>query len=411
MAENSNIEWTDHTFNPVMGCAKVSPGCSNCYAERDMDHRRGKVAWGPKGTRVKTSEANWKKPLKWDREADLQRRVFEAIRVTPMSHSELCDHGDLEGYGQVKLHNALDGLSDRGLASESIGTFTAVGRYQKPRVFCASLADVFEDWQGEIHDHQGARLSTCRNICGLITTKSHPSSKCALCNDELRPLTMDDIRRYLFRLIDAAPNLDWLLLTKRPENVVGMWMPRRDGGAANFPMNMNKHPDYRENVWIGTSVENQEFANKRVPELLPCADLSPVLFLSCEPLLGPVDLHEAQPAIPGSSDPTAPIPDGDNIGIDWVITGGESGPNARTAHSDWYRSLRDQCENAGVPFHFKQWGEWCPAEQTLVEILPKLWLDQEDSNGYLERHYRFGKKTAGRLLDGVEHNGVPEVRS
>lgn len=70
MAENSGIEWTDNTFNPWMGCTKVSPACQNCYAERDFDHRYGKVNWGPKGTRVKTSDANWRKPLKWNREAE-----------------------------------------------------------------------------------------------------------------------------------------------------------------------------------------------------------------------------------------------------------------------------------------------------------------------------------------------------
>ena len=102
MAENSKIEWTDHTFNPWMGCTKVSPACTNCYAERDFDHRYKKVKWGPTGTRVVTSDANWRKPLKWNRDAE----------GLPVRH----------------------------------------------RVFCASLADVFEDWDGEMLDHNGNRL-------------------------------------------------------------------------------------------------------------------------------------------------------------------------------------------------------------------------------------------------------------
>lgn len=102
MAENSHISWTDNTFNPWMGCTKVSPACQHCYAERDMDHRYGKVSWGPNGNRVKTSEANWRKPLRWNREAtDSGKRLY---------------------------------------------------------VFCASLADVFEDWKGPIVNAAGQTL-------------------------------------------------------------------------------------------------------------------------------------------------------------------------------------------------------------------------------------------------------------
>jgi protein gp37 len=296
MAENSKIEWTDHTFNPWMGCTKVSPACANCYAERDFDHRYGKVKWGNAGTRVLTSDANWQKPMAWNRTA------------------------------------------------ESLGI-----RY---RVFCASLADVFEDWQGPI-------MSPGSNP--VILGKEFRASK----GDNR--MTMDDVRLQLFDLIDRTPNLDWLLLTKRPENIERMWFD---------PDSLNGFP-HRKNVWLGTSVENQEFADKRIPELLKCRDLSPVLFLSCEPLTGPVNItriaEENGFASPGVD------------GIDWVITGGESGPNARPADPEWFRSLRDQCEAAGVPFHFKQWGEF-GADQV-----------------------RVGKKNAGRLLDGMTHDGLPIV--
>ena len=283
--ENSNIEWTDHTFNPWMGCTKVSDGCKNCYAETLMDKRYGKVKWGPQGQRVRTSAANWKKPLKWDREA------------------------------------------------------AAAGK--RARVFCASLADVFED---------------------------KPDQR-----DE-----MDKWRTELFQLIQDTPNLDWLLLTKRPENVMEM--------VGNVPWYYGL-----PNVWIGTSVENQEQADKRIPALvsIPAA----VRFLSMEPLLGPIDLDLS----------------GSNYGIhgiDWVIVGGESGPNARPMHPDWARGIRNQCQEAGVPFFFKQWGEWA---WTGDYITDNLYADKQRYM-FADRTVmiRAGKRAAGRLLDGREWNGFPE---
>jgi len=140
------------------------------------------------------------------------------------------------------------------------------------------------------------------------------------------------------------------------------------------------------NVWLGVSVEDQARADERIPDLL--ATPGAVRFLSCEPLLGPVDLKgwiyrgwdgDIRHARPAAS-------------ISWVIAGGESGSGARPMHPDWARSLRDQCAAAGVPFLFKQWGEWQYAG------------DLADGG---ERFVKVGKKAAGRLLDGVEHSGFP----
>jgi protein gp37 len=139
------------------------------------------------------------------------------------------------------------------------------------------------------------------------------------------------------------------------------------------------------NVWLGVSVENQQWADIRIPALLdtPAA----VRFLSCEPLLGPVDLTDAiWPE--GSADECTP--DRCTCGIDWVIVGGESGRGARPMHPDWARSLRDQCAAAGVPFLFKQWGEWMPVRTPSGE-------HQE----------RVGKKAAGRELDGRTWDEFP----
>ena len=309
-------------FNPWIGCTKVSPACLNCYAERDMDHRYKKVKWGQNGTRVMTSKVNWNKPRLWNRCAELSGKRY--------------------------------------------------------RVFCASLADVFEDWRGTIHDSNG------KVICHGSHGSEHwftPDS--VQTGDD--PIFLADVRERLFSLIDETPYLDWLLLTKRPENVLRMW-PRR-AGFIYIPEAglMNVYSEYRrDNVWIGTSVENQEFAEKRIPELVKLRDLSPVLFLSCEPLVGPVNFRWAKYCPMPFNTVTRVTDELDGLRmLDWVITGGESGPSARPANPDWFRLLRDQCASAGVPFHFKQWGE------------------------FDDRMIRVGKKKAGRLLDGRTHDDLP----
>lgn len=367
MAENSRIEWTNHTFNPWMGCTKVSPACAHCYAERDFDHRYQKVKWGPNGTRVLTSDANWRKPLQWNQEA-----------------------ADCE---------------------------------VSPRVFCASLADVFEDWQGPIHNSSGREL--------WIDGRG-PFVRGENYKGDGRLLTMSDVRSRLFDLIDATPNLDWLLLTKRPENIRKMWP------SADMFDSDSEHKAYWPNVWLGTSVENQEYADQRIPELLKCRDLSPVLFLSCEPLLGPVDLtidglscSLCRECINQSPDRETNVVEcqkcdstgiGKNVLIDWVIAGGESGPDARPSHPDWFRSLRDQCSAESMAFHFKQWGEWFPTRQARHSDLSKdarkqviLRPDGQITTGFLEYGVdacvmdRIGKRAAGRILDGVTYDELPKV--
>lgn len=253
MAENTNIEWATHTFNCWRGCTKVSAGCANCYAET-MSGRNPKTlgVWGPNGTRVVAAEAAWKEPLKWDRKA------------------------------------------------------AEVG--ERHRVFCASLADVFEKWPGNVVDSHGRALFITRD--GGWTHAE----------DDVPTITLDDVRERLWRLIEKTPNLDWLLLTKRPQNFVRM-----------LPGSWLKSP--RPNVWLGTSVEDQAAADARIPRLLdtPAA----IRFLSCEPLLGPVDLR---------------------VGIDWVIVGGESGPGARPCNVEWIRSIVAQCKAAGTACFVKQLG-------------------------------------------------------
>jgi len=242
MVENSKIEWTDHTFNAWVGCTKVSPACDNCYAET-WSKRSGLVQWG-NHPRRRTSAAYWQQPLKWNKRAEA-----EGVRR---------------------------------------------------RVFCCSLADVFDN--------------------------------------QVDPQWRVD----LWSMIDATPSLDWLLLTKRPQNIAGMMPVWWEG-------------DVPGNLWFGTTVENQEEANRRIPILntVPAA----VRFLSCEPLLGPIDIPAACESEWARGKPVL---------IHWVIAGGESGPHRRPMDLAWMRSLRDQCARSFVPFFAKQYDKVRPLPDDLI---------------------------------------------
>lgn len=251
MAENSGIEWTHHTFNPWIGCTKISAACDHCYAEAwDARGLQGLPSrWGPHAARTRTK--TWGNPVKWQKKAKA-----EGVRY---------------------------------------------------RVFCASLADIFDN---------------------------HKS-------------ILPEWRSEFWALIKACPDLDFLLLTKRPENICKM-LP--DDWGNGYP-----------NVWLGCTVEDQKAAY-RARHLIKVP--ATVHFLSMEPLLSDVDLS------------------GVIHGLEWVITGGENGKHYRPVDPDWFRSLRDQCAAAGVPFLFKQWeGE----SQKII-------------------------KAKGRELDGVVHDGYPVLQ-
>jgi protein gp37 len=305
MGVETAIEWCHHTHNIVWGCEKVSPACKHCYAET-FSKRVGLQVWGAQAPRRVMSESYWKQPVKWN------------------------------------------------AAAQKAG--------ERRRVFCSSMADVFEDH-----------------------------------------VTVAEQRLRLWPLIEATPWLDWLLLTKRPQHIASM-----------LPATWLDAP--RPNVWLGTTCESQEWAEKRVPVLLevPAA----VRFLSAEPLLGPVDIYKWLDPLHkgGPREPVKPR-------IDWVIVGGESGPGARPMHPMWARDVRQQCEEARTPFLFKQWGDWLPKSQANGAKCPAGWgtvvadgqffstatpFNGHDDDGTGEAMvYRLGKKVAGRLLDGVQHDGYP----
>ena len=201
----------------------------------------------------------------------------------------------------------------------------------------------------------------------------------------------------VFRALHRAPQHTYQILTKRAERMAAI-MPRIVATFGVMP-----------NVWLGVSVEDQAAADLRIPHLLktPAA----VRFLSVEPLLGSVDLRKwlrgQCPQCHGFDDYCADVAICETcrglnpIGIDWVIVGGESGPGARPMHPDWARSIRDQCVAAGVPFFFKQWGEWLPAMQDGALNGKVQIVNASDAPE------RVGKHAAGRLLDGREWNEMP----
>jgi protein gp37 len=230
----------------------------------------------------------------------------------------------------------------------------------RDRVFCASLADVFEDWGQEIRTSSGMVLHQCTegHLLGLESVFANGCDCIHGCDRIARPTTLDDVRARLFRLIDQTPNLDWLLLTKRPENVRRMvrdaWTEKVDGHVSQNDGD-GRRWRRRDNIWLGTSIACQEDADRSIPELLKCRDLCAKTFLSIEPLVGPVELSD----VTRRADGVSQLGKKSMAGIDWVIVGGESGPDARPCDVDWIRSIVRQCRDAGVPCFVKQLGAYC----------------------------------------------------
>lgn len=221
---------------------------------------------------------------------------------------------------------------------------------------------------------------------------------------------------YIDRVFNIMGGAGWhtfQILTKRPERMKEFIYWRFD--KWKDPFDDNQVPYVFPNIWLGVSVENQKAADERIPLLLqtPAA----VRFLSCEPLLGPVDLNSISladgmywDALDKSEASDASLEGDCDAVIDWVIAGGESGFKARSADPDWFRSLRDQCQKASVPFLFKQWGEWLPVSQGAEPVsIHDCAIGKTET--YLDDQFvKVGKKVAGRLLDGRTWDEFPEVR-
>lgn len=341
MASSSKIEWTDATWNPIVGCSVVSPGCTNCYAMR------------------------------------------QAHRIEAMT-AELVHHGKggaPQYNGTTKIVNGNAVWTGKiGFASNEV--LLAPLRRKKPTTyFVNSMSDLFhESVPDEWIDKVFAVMALTPQHTYQILTKRSARMRQWFSADRA-----DSVGLAMLTIVDRIPH-----------------------GHRRVPWPLS-------NVWLGVSTERQKEADERIPDLL--ATPAAVRFISAEPLLEQIDLRNHRvcdqcgntPYKLFSGDPLCPQPmpihdafqcplhwwpsDGcDGVlktGIDWVIVGGESGPGARPMHPDWARSIRDQCAAAGVLFFFKQWGTNIP---------------DEEREG---RYRRVPKRIAGRLLDGVEHNGFP----
>lgn len=266
MAEVTNISWAHATFNCVRGCTRVAPECAKCYAA-DLSLRNPKTLgqWGDDGVRVVAAESYWLEPVKWN--------LAAAAGVCP-------DCGG-RGYVAARQKAIVAGMKGEKI-KVTCQPCKSTGRVEphRRRVFCMSLADVFENWQGKMHDHKA------RVLWGTGSSAKPWEGLPAGQESYYAALTMADVRARLFSLIMATPNLDWLLLTKRPESIRSMW-PRAGFPEAGVKGTLGRYL-YLDNVWLGTSAGTQRSADKYVWPLLQCHDFAKYLFVSDEPMLDAV---------------------------------------------------------------------------------------------------------------------------
>ena len=367
MSQNSAIEWTETTWNPLAGCTEISPGCANCYAVRMANRQQGMGT--PKYAGTVTKDAR----------------------------------GALRWSGRINLDDAA--------LREPL-------RWRKSRlVFVNSMSDLFhQDVPVEFIAKVFAIMALAKRLTFQLLTKRA---------DRMRAVLSDPTFLGRVESLHETFYYDHFGTTAESEEAFP--------GYATLPL---------PNVWLGVSVENQHFADERIPQLL--ATPAAIRWLSCEPLLGPVNLTIMFRDIPdcdlsftgvNTLIPSVPGQCGHrNHGhlprIDWVIVGGESGPGSRPMHPQWARSLRDQCVDAGVQFLFKQWGEHSPCPDGAWHGLgpvgkpPQLCIDpvtgdvaggflgdlaeQRAAEGWAAMQ-RVGKHNAGRLLDGRTWDQYPEV--
>lgn len=395
----TTIEWTEATWNPIAGCSVLSPGCTNCYA------------------------------MKMARRLELMGSATYAGLTLPSKAGPVWT-------GRIELNEKalLEPL-----------------RRRKPTMyFVNSMSDLFHGAvPDEVIDRVFAVMALCPQHTFQVLTKRSARMRAYLSGLEGR--SMAEVFDNLLRNC-RQPRGGWPAANIR----IGSKDRRPEGLLLPLP-----------NVWLGVSVEDQKRANERIPDLL--ATPAAVRFLSCEPLLGPVSLELAwhgENALEGDCwgdcawcvkgfPPLHNCKSGQQSeadwlkgrsGLDWVIVGGESGAEARPMHPTWARALRDECADAGVPFFFKQWGQWAPVCEMTEEQIDACYHPAPISRPYASRRLRrrqcvlhvdgerfdgeamfrrpafeqgrgamtmmaIGKKAAGRTLDGVTHDAMPEARA
>ena len=347
----SNIEWTSETWNPVVGCSIVSPGCTNCYAMK-MAHRiEGINAEG---------------------------------RAKGTSHAKQYD-------GTTKVVNGNAVWTGKVQLAEHI-LLNPLKRKKPTTYFVNSMGDLFhESVPDEWIDKVFAVMALSRQHTFQVLTKR-----------------AGRMRDYCAGLQSRANDI------AHAGVMLGAW-DDADHVHADILAAFDRGP--LPNVWLGVSTERQQEAEMRIPMLLqtPAA----IRFISAEPLLGPIDLTKLPFPKSCECEQHAPTLDAFNAAVfcegccegpeamdlgklDWVIVGGESGPDARTMHPDWARGLRDQCDAAGVPFFFKQWGGWAPYDRGKVDSAILATPKSLDTPSI-----KVGKRLAGRSLDGIEYSEMP----
>jgi len=407
MASNTKIEWTEATWNPIVGCSVVSPGCTNCYAMK-MAARIERMAAGAG---------------KWTH----YNGTTQASKAGPVWTGRLT------------------------LAPDEI--LTAPLRWKRPRrIFVNSMSDLFhEAVPDEWIDRVFAVMALAPQHTFQVLTKRSGRMREYMNGIQSKIPFLG--RMPLERIhLEAAAHMEgdggFMDVLKDRGNVYSLYLD------APWPL---------PNVWLGVSTEDQRRADERVPDLL--ATQAAVRFVSAEPLLGPIDFSRIEPRgsegeldslralkwqelwdTCWSPEVTKVSPDEAlesfldwynlsefpsglaHPALDWIIVGGESGPGARPMHPDWARSIRDQCAAARVPFFFKQWGEWCPATSDFGVSGHRMpdtgekftWIgwDGQTQNPSCDRLSmpimaiaQMGKRRAGRLLDGREHNDMPKARA
>lgn len=319
MSSKSKIEWTQASWNPLVGCTKVSEGCRNCYAIR-FSHRMSTTVPSYFGiTKKINGKPEWSDKIRVDRNKLRQPLTWKRARM----------------------------------------------------IFVNSMSDMFHERVDDLN---------IAEIFAIMATES----------------------RHTFQILTKRPQRMATLLTDEPfkksvETLLHNW---------GYSLKLDNVWPLR-NVWVGASVENGKSAIERVPYLLmtPAA----IRWISAEPLLGRITNCSLGVKLRG---------------IQWIVAGGETGPNARPAHPDWFRALRDLCVSSGVPFFFKQWGEWGTVENLNVYKNSQLAIVDPATGDFFLRNknynllmpveksrymIRAGRKAAGRLLDGKEWNEYPNL--
>lgn len=356
MADKTGIEWTDATWNPTVGCKVVSPGCTNCYAM--------KVAARMEGISVAHEAAHGGNP------------------------------GPMYYYRDLVTHSKAGPVWNGTFREAPLDLLERPLRWKRPRrIFVNSMSDLF----GE-----GVSDETIDRVFAVMTL--------------LPQHTFQILTKRPERMREYIAGVTQMRSVRFPDDSIYRIGPFSHVGSTIKGMEIGRRWPL-PNVWLGVSVEDQKRADERIPILLetPAA----VRWISAEPLLGPLYLRRISvlggwyDALAGYRDIERGIsPEGV---LDWVVVGGESGPGARPMHPGWARGLRDQCRNAGVPFLFKQWGNWLPLQDSEgywpQEAEGCMRLNVDGTKGrYGYPMQNVGKKRAGRLLDGVEHNEYPEAR-